>query len=108
MHLGCIYTSLFRSSSVQKFRKIVLVKDFIDHPLNVSRIWITNNQIIGIKTCFLHFNFLHLILLYQLYLFCSFSVKRNRKTWGFPEPQSVVIKNILCSVRHLIKSFDNI
>lgn len=79
MHLGCIYTSLFRSSSVQKFRKIVLVKDIIDHPLNVSRIWITNNQIIGIKTCFLHFNFLHLILLYQLYLFCSFSVKRNKK-----------------------------
>lgn len=33
MHLGCIYTSLFRSSSVQKFRKIVLVKDIIDHPL---------------------------------------------------------------------------
>lgn len=79
MHLGCIYTSLFRSSSVQKFRKIVLVKDIIDHSLNVSRIWITNNQIIGIKTCFLHFNFLHLILLYQLYLFCSFSVKRNKK-----------------------------
>lgn len=48
MHLGCIYTSLFRSSSVQKFRKIVLVKDIIDHPLNVSRIWITNNQMIGI------------------------------------------------------------
>lgn len=48
MHLGCIYTSLSRSSSVQKVRKIVLVKDIIDHSLNVSRIWITNNQIIGI------------------------------------------------------------
>lgn len=48
MHLGCIYTSLSRSSSVQKVRKIVLVKDIIDHPLNVSRIWFTNNQIIGI------------------------------------------------------------
>lgn len=33
MHLGCIYTSLSRSSSVQKVRKIVLVKDIIDHPL---------------------------------------------------------------------------
>lgn len=75
MHLGCIYTSLFRSSSVQKFRKIVLVKDIIDHSLNVSRIWITNNQIIGIKTCFLHFNFLHLILLYHLYLFLFFFCK---------------------------------
>lgn len=48
MHLGCIYTSLSRSSSVQKVRKIVLVKDIIDHSLNVSRIWNTNNQIIGI------------------------------------------------------------
>lgn len=48
MHLGCIYTCLFRSLSVQKFRKIVLFKDIIDHSLNVSRIWITNNQIIGI------------------------------------------------------------
>lgn len=48
MHLGCIYTSLSRSSSVQKVRKIVLVKDIIDHSLNVSRIWITNNQIIEI------------------------------------------------------------